>query len=444
MVTSIYWNPAALGMLSGTHVFVDGTLRITHGTVTRRSINPATGRPSVGGAAVSFDAQDFVNLTPDCFFGFSTDLGSDSVVLGVALYTPFAEMERFGGKTIPGADAPLRYHRVKVDWFNLFVSPVVAVKFHKRFLVGVGLSYVRSIMNMSFYRDRTLRETYQPTATEYTVEDPLRSEKVVFEAAENSVTFNLGVVVRLPAKITLGAAYRSKALGLERSDIEASGKVRVTRFDEDVGKWTEVAGRAKVYYALPDSFVFGAGWKVQPQWQLNLSLEWLHYAVHKDIHFKFSGNAFRAAAMGNWDVNFRHYRGFNDVWRVNAGAAYKPIKTLRVGGGVRYESTAVKKKWVNPAAMDGHKADFLFTAEWYPHRSVSIHLGYSVILTAPLDVKHSGFDPAKTTSCVTNQVDIVWNDDCNAVNAGKGLPTAAGKYWFVTHKVGLGVAYHYW
>jgi long-subunit fatty acid transport protein len=257
------------------------------------------------------------------------------------------------------------------------------------------------------------------------------------------VTFNAGIMVVLPGDVKLGAAYRSKALGLERTNIEASGQVKVTRYDQDVGRWVDVEGRVKLYYELPDSVVVGAEWRPTKEWELDIGFEWLHFSVHKDIQFKLSGNEFRAANMGNWDVNFRHYRGFNDVWRVQVGGAYHPIKGLRLGGALLYESAAVDPKWVNAAAMGGHKLGAMLSAEWYPHRSVSLHVGYGVQLTPPVDVSPSGYDPSLMTSCITNQVDIIWNDECNQVSEGKGMPTAAGDYWFITHKVGLGVAYHY-
>ena len=317
-----------------------------------------------GPGVVSFDKETLLSMTPDAFFGFATDLGSDSVVLGVAVYTPFAELDRFPGSKVPGDDASQRYHRVSVDWFNIFISPVVSVKFHRRFYVGVGLTYVRSILNMSFYRDRTIRETYKPgNEDDYVVEDPMRGERVSIEAADNSVTFNLGVLVILPGEVSVGLAYRSKALGLERSNVEASGKVTVTRHDESEGGWKDVSGRAKVYYVLPDSLSLGVGWSPHKKWELDLNLEWVHFSVHKNIHFKFSGNQFRAANMGNWDVNFKHYRGFEDVWRIHAGAAYRPLENLRLGGSVGFESAATEEKWVNAAAVDAHKAEFLLTLD---------------------------------------------------------------------------------
>ena len=442
MVTGIYWNPAALGLLKGTHVFLDGTLRMTMDKIKRRSIDPASGLPASGSGSESFPEEKHLFLTPDCFGGVVTDLGSSTVVIGVGVYTPFAEMDRFDGKSVPGAGASLRYHRVRSDWFNLFVSPVVAARLHRRFFIGVGLSYVRSVVKMSYYRDRTLREVYKPTASSYVVEDPSRGELVEVNATDNSFAFKGGILVNLPAHVRVGVTYRSMAMGIGRTNIEATGSAKVTRWDEGQG-WHSIEGRAKLFYKIPDSVSVGVSWQPQTRWRLDLTMEWLHFSEQKDLHFKLSGNEFRSANMGNWDVNFRRYRGFQDVWRVQVAAAYKVLHNLTLGGAFLYESTAVPTEWVNAAAVDNHKADILVTVEWYPHKSVSLDFGYSLTVMPPVDVGSSGFDPSLATSCVANKVDIVWGDDCNAVSAGKGLPSASGRYWLMVHKVGFSVSYHY-
>ncbi len=445
MVTSIYWNPAALGLATGTRVFLDGTLRMTHFQAKRDSIDPSTGAPFSGPGALSFEKERYLSMAPDVFFGFSTNLGSDSVVLGVAVYTPYAELDRFAGRDPPGLDAPLRYHKVRMDWFNIYVTPAVSVKLHRRFYVGVGLSYVRSVFNMSFYRDRTIRETYKPgNEDDYRVEDPHRTEMVDLNATDNSLTFSAGALLILPRDIRLAIAYRSKALGLERSNVEASGRVAVSRYDESASDWVDIKGRAKVFYVLPDSLSIGAAWNPNEKWELNLHFEWIHFSVHNDLHFKFSSNEFRAENMGNWDLNFHHYRGFNDIWRVQVGTAFKARKNLRVGGGLMYESSLVDKKWVSAAAVDNHKLDLLLTIEWFPHKSVSLHFGYAVSFMGRLSGAGTGFDPTRTTACVTNRVDIVWNEDCNYVDSGKGLPSAAGDYWKLVHRIGFGIGYHYY
>ncbi len=439
--TAIYWNPAALGRLYGTWLYLDGVLRMTTFEAERDPIDPSTGLASSGPNALSFPRVERLFLTPDAFGALVSDLGSDSVVLGVAVYTPYGELQDFGGLVPPGADAPLRYHRVRAEWFNLFVTPVVAVRFHRRFYAGVGLSYVRSIVRLSFYRDRTLRDVYRPTADRYVVEDPAASELFQIDAADNSFGVTLGALFNLPKNVILGITYRTRPLATDRTNIEATGTGSLTRISPD-GAPVTVSGRGKLFYDLPDSLALGVRWEPNKTWALDFFFEWQDFRLHQELTFKLSGNTFRTAGLGNWDVNFKRYRGFQDVFRIQVGGTYAPVRQLTIGAAFLFESSAVPSEWVTAGAVDNHKADFLFFVEYAPHPVVRIGFGYAFQAMLPVDVD-SGFDPARATRCVETKVDIAWSTDCNEMSAGRAIPTASGRYGVLVHMLGLTLAVHY-
>ncbi len=438
---NILRNPAAIGMLTGTHIYLDGTLRLDHGRVRRSAIRSDTGNPGPG-ADLSFGSERYTHLTPDGYFGLTTDLGSNLVVIGVALLTPFAEWQRYAGAVAnpnPSQESSLRYHRIESQWFHLFVSPVVAIRAHKRFFIGLGMSYVRSMLNMVFARDRNLRDGSVPP-----YEEGLATERVHIQGAENSFCFNLGLVFRLPWNIDVGISYRSRVVGVDQSNVRAEGSAKVTRWDGDAGAWRTYKGRARTAYDLPDALTLGAKWAYR-SWDFGFGFEWSRWSEHEDIKFTLTGNEFRGeAGMANWDVSFKHYRGFQDVFRLSLSAAKRWGKKLKITVGAMYESTAVPKEWVNPAAMDGHKLDLAVGLVWRPHKSVGIYVGYGVILAPDVVASQSGFDPGHVVRCVEDRVDILWSENCRRTTEGRGLPSAAGRYWMMTHRFGLGVSYDYW
>jgi long-subunit fatty acid transport protein len=438
---NILRNPAAIGMVGGTHVFLDGTVRLEHGRVQRAAIRSDTGNPGPG-ADLSFDSVRFTNLTPEGYFGITTDLGSNLVVIGVALLTPFAERQLFPGTGTapdPSQEGPLKYHRIESQWYHLFVSPVVAIRAHKRFFIGLGMSYVRSMFNMVFARDRRLRDGSVPP-----YEDGLSTERVHIQGAENSFSFNLGIVARLPWGVDVGLSYRSRVVGVNQDNIRAEGSARVTRWDADSGGWKTYSGRARTAYDLPDALTLGAKWAYK-SWDFGFGLEWSRWSVHDDIRFTLTGNEFRGeAAMTNWDVNFKHYRGFQDVVRVSVSAAKRWGKKLKLTVGSMYESSAVPNEWISAASMDSHKLDLMVGLLWRPHKNLGLYLGYGVILAPAVRVSHSGFDPGHLVRCVEDRVDILWSENCRSAIEGKGLPSAAGLYWMMTHRFGFGISYDYW
>jgi long-subunit fatty acid transport protein len=438
-------NPAAIGLLPGTHAFVDGTVRLTAGRIRRAPINSQTGVPG-SGADVPFERERYAHFTPDLYFGATSDLGTDRVVLGVALFTPFAELQSYDDPVAsipPTKDASLRYHRIRSEWFHLFVLPVVAVRLHDRVRIGLGFGYVRSMLKLEFGRDCAVRSCRGGLVEAPPFEDPRWTEKVTVEGAEDSFMFNLGVLLRLPGGFDVGLSYRSKVVGVGQDDIEAEGDATVQLYDPTatVPGWQTVRGRARVSYELPDTLAVGLKWQRKP-WDVMTGFEWVRWGVHKNLRFSLSGNAFRGADMSNFDLNFVRHRGFRDVFRVRLLAGYR-WETVHLSWGALFESSAVPSRWLAADAVDAHKLNFLVAVTWRPHKLVGLYLGYSVTLALESEVTESGFDPRYATGCVEDQVDILWSDNCKRVADGKGIPTAAGSYWQMVHQLGVGVSFDY-
>ncbi len=445
---SIAHNPAAIGLLKGTHVFLDGTVRLETGRIRRAPIDSSTGVPPAGSAEgdLRFERERYAHFTPDLYLGATSDLGTDRVVLGVAVFTPFGELQRFADPTDrapPNGDASLRYHRIRSEWFHLFVLPVVAVKLHERLRIGLGFGYVRSMLRLSFGRDCAIRSCRGGVAETPPFEDPRWTEKVTVNGGENSFMFNLGVMLRLPGGFDVGLAYRSKVVGVNQNDIDTEGDATVRLYDANatVPGWKTVRGRARVSYELPDSLAVGVKWQ-RKAWDAMAGFEWVRWGVHKKLELSLSGNAFRGADMSNFDLNFVRHRGFQDVFRIRLLAGRR-WESLHLSWGAIFESSAVPRRWLSAAAVDAHKLDLLIALTWRPHKRVGLYVGYSVTLAPEVEVTNSGFDPRYATGCVDDQVDILWSDNCKRVAEGQGLPTAAGSYWQMVHRLGLGVSFDY-
>ncbi|MDY0002408.1 MAG: outer membrane protein transport protein [Polyangia bacterium] len=441
---SLFRNPAVVGLLEGTHLFLDGTVRLELGRIHRTDIDRSTGVPGPG-ANLRFESESFAHVTPDFYFAATSDLNTNRVVLGLAVFTPFSELQRFpdpASSQTPAGLEPSRYHRIRSDWFHLFVLPAVAVRIHDRFRLGLGLGYVRSMLRMAFSRDCAIRSCRTGISAP-PFESPTAQERVEVSGAEDSFFFNVGVLVRLPSQVDLGLAYRSKVVGVRQDDIRAEGNAEIRRYVETSGGWESIRGRARTEYEIPDSLALGVKWNRQP-WDFAWGFEWVRWSVHKDLSFTLTGNAFRAADMANWDLRFKRYRGFQDVFRASFLAGYTFREGLVLSFGGLFESSAVPKRWLAADAVDAHKADLLLSLLWRPHRSVGIHVGYSFTLSPDVRVEKSGFDPRYTTQCVEDQVDILWSEACRLVSQGKGLPTGAGQYWHMVHRLGIGVSYDFW
>lgn len=440
---SLFRNPAVIGLLPGTHAFLDGTARLELGRIQRSPIRSSTGMPGAG-ADVRFPAITYAHMTPDLYFAATSDLGTRRVVLGLAIFTPYAEIQRFGDPLDHGPPTgaePMRYHRIRSDWFHLYVAPVVAVRLHDRFRLGVGFGYARSMLRMAFGRDCGIRACRGGLAAAPPYEASRWLERVAVTGTENSFFFNLGFLLRLPKHVDVGAAYRSKVVTADRENVLAEGSSDVRLYDESTGGWSRITGRARIQYELPDSVAVGVKWR-HKKWDFAAGFEWVHWSVHKEIKFTLSGSDFSTADMSNFDVRFTRFRGFEDVYRVSFLAGYR-VRKLHLSFGGLYESSAVPARWLNAAAVDAHKADLLVALEWRVHRRVGLYVGYSVTLAPEVSSSPSGFRPSDATGCLADQVDILWSESCRRVMEGKALPSAAGRYWQMVHRLGVGISFDY-
>ena len=440
---SIFRNPAVIGLLPGTHAFLDGTARLELSRIARAPIRLDTGAPGAG-ADLRFPAVTSAHVTPDLYFGATSDLGTRRVVIGLAIFTPYAELHRFADpldRSVPDGSEPLRYHQIRSDWFHLYVAPVVAVRLHDRLRLGVGFGYARSMLKMVFGRDCAIRGCRGGIAMAPPYEAARWLERVSVTGAENSFFFTFGFLLRLPRQIDVGVAYRSKVVTADRDDVLAEGNAEVRLYDESTGGWSHVSGRARIGYELPDSVAAGVKWRHR-KWDFAAGFEWVHWSVHQQIKFTLSGSALSAADMSNFDLRFARHRGFSDVYRVSFLAGYR-FRTLHLSFGGLYESTAVPARWLNAAAVDAHKADLLVALEWRVHRRVGLYVGYSVTLAPPVSADPSGFRPADATGCLDDQVDILFSESCRRVMEGKALPAADGSYWQMTHRLGMGISVDY-
>lgn len=104
---SVFWNPATLGMLSGTQIETNLALAGGWMIYDRSGIDPNTQKP--------FDSADMSVFAPIPFISLSSDLGTSRLRLGMATYFPGGSMANFS------PDGPQRFSLIEgymVPWHN--------------------------------------------------------------------------------------------------------------------------------------------------------------------------------------------------------------------------------------------------------------------------------------------------------------------------------------
>jgi long-subunit fatty acid transport protein len=437
--TSVYDNPAAIGLRPGTHLLLAGDLRASSLTIAR---DPIDGGP--GGAPLAFESVHDTSWTPGLFAGVTSDLGSPTVTVGLAVYSPIAELGRLSGGDGSDPTAPARFHRVALRAFDLRATLAAAFRVSSRLYFGIGFTVAQSTLRLSFARDTALDggtagvngpcPTSDGATTPCGFENPAAAEQLDLDTSAQSLGFSAGVAVRITPRVTLGVAFVSRPLGFGRSDIPGRGGATLRRSPRDGG--TTLEGTAEVRYGLPDMVTVGTVWRPTPLWELVGNLRWHRLGTQQSFDIRLIGRALQ----GQVPERLVRYRGFSDVLSAEL-AARRPLgPRWTLTGSALFSTPAVDVQTVNAAAVDAPHVNLMLSSSVRVSRSWSALFGYEAGLYLPRTARPSTFDPNDQLRCVDSLFDL---GTCRPVNAGKGLPSAAGRYSLLEHNALLALRYDF-
>lgn len=146
-VSAIYWNPAAIGVMRGAHVWVSSHAAVSHVGIDRASIDPATGEP---GSGESFPETSAMVIRPGGFLGATYDFGQNKIAAGIALHLPYRDEQP------SKPDDQLRYHTRGGYLRSYMASFAVSYRVRGDLLVGGGASLLFTRGLWRFAVDRNL------------------------------------------------------------------------------------------------------------------------------------------------------------------------------------------------------------------------------------------------------------------------------------------------
>ena len=428
---SVYWNPAALGLVRGVQVMVAGTTRVSTTTVRRTGVDPTSGLPDPSlppmPAATAHDVTHPLQWPPGpgAFLAISTDVGGDRFTLGFATYEPYVEQNHFSVNV--AGNEPTRYHRIDADLRNLALVPALSIRFGSDFRIGVAPGFLFSTGRLSFAERSTASDSENPSNdTRY----DLDSGQSIGDA-RFSVTLGGGIYWRRKT-VEFGLAYSSRPLGTDVSGIEvAADKTQVTQpMSKGGGPVTCASGQANrcifgdIVYQLPDVWIAGLAWHPRPGLEIAAMARWIWFHMHDRIDIRLTSPALQAAGLPD---HITFHRGFKDVWDTRVRIAYWIRERLRVGAAMRFETSAVSPSDVNAGAVDGFKIQPMVMAELRVTRGLSLIGGYGFTYMPDVTANPSNFDPSAAKACVEAHDDLS-QMSCMKRQQGLARPTAEGTY----------------
>jgi long-subunit fatty acid transport protein len=429
--SAVFWNPAAAGLLKGTHLYLGSVSRLDYTSEQRDPISGADGAPNPAGD-VSYPAGKELGFSPAGFAGIVTDAGTDRFTFGLALYTPFAER-------IPGGNASGAYHTQGGFLYGTELSLAVTFRFSSTFYAGFAGTLLFSETKLSFLRDRALDGC---AAAPCNLERPENADR--FEVSTHAdfpffrfrtqAGYKLGILFRL-AGWWFGASVSALSLlPTSSADVVRTGSVEVT----PAGSNNTLQGESTVAYRLPNIVNFGARNRIFPDWDLLLQGRWITYSSTDFIDLGLFGTSLRGAGIPERIVR---YRGYRDTVAVEAGLENPPERAPRLGARVRFESSALPSDNVTPGNIDGPNLTFAGGAELRLTTHWALVLGLATTLALPIDVHPSAFSPPGQIACAASGYDL---DTCSPVSNGRGISSTAGSYTRLRGDITVGLSYDVW
>lgn len=434
-VTSIFWNPAAMGPLRGFRAYFGGQLRFDQGTVERAAIDTATGQPATAATPAAqtqaFPKADTLDVAPDLFTGVTWDLQSKRVVAGLAVYAPYVE------HLSESATWPGHYYRTSLDWYHLYATPAVSFRIRDDLFLGLSLSFVWSFLSLGFDRDTALEKESNSGST---FESADLSESLAVNVSSGpDFTFGIGWLWRPTKRFDFGIVWLRPPLGESRAgEVRAEGDATAGGPVHPEG---QLVGRATAVWRLPDQVIMGVSARPYARWQYGIFGRWSNWSVHQDLKLRLSSRPF-AEADPAVPPSITFSRGFHDTFALQGSVGYSLTEALRVFSSVLLESAALAETSVNPAAVDGPKLDAVLGAELKITPNISLHAGYAALIMRNRELGASDFDPQAAVACVESGYDVD-NPGCGLLAEGRALPTAQATYKRIVHRIGIGLTFAY-
>jgi hypothetical protein len=424
-VSSIFWNPAAAGLMQGFHLLVAGAARLELTRVSRLAISSADGEPQAAGDRTFPTEEDFV-ATPGGFIGLTSDLSSDALTVGAAVH--MVHSERF--PALPSG----AYQVEGGGHFGPSLSFTVSYRISGAFYAGVGVSILFPKLDLTFLRDTRLEAC---TATPCGVEDAGTAERWHVEtgydaafggAFDPSVGFNGGTLLRF-GEWWVGLAIDFLFLGEVRKEAD----LVITQPGGQI-----VNARGRVTYDLPLLAHLGIRRPAFGELELVVNASYTRLSSHDAFDVRVVPDPL--LVLPEWIV--RH-RGMRDAFAVEAGLEQPPATRVRLGGRARVETSAVPSSKVAPQQVDALTLELAGGLELRLSARWALLATASAALLFPVEADPSAFTPSARIDCAASGFDLD-TPACAAAREGRAVPTAAGSYFRAGAELTFGFTYDAW
>ena len=371
--TALYYNPGALTLSEGLHLFADlnvGVRRVSYDRT--RAASDAPDPPDAQGANVG--RAVLVNPLVNPVLAASLKLGKLS--LGAGFFTPFGgsvnwrSRPAFADSRYPGVvDGVTRFQSIEGEIVTSQFSLGAALRVADGLSLGVSASVMRSWIN-------------DVRAWSSGSNDVTREGRSLSAAHGYAVGFGFGALYEaLPNALWLGLSYQSRP--------NVSGGMRLHgSLDNDIGGPS--SANVDVIYDLPDVLRWGARYRPRPTLELRAFGDYTRFSAFEHQCAVVSGTPCALKANGaersGAQVLQNVPRNFKDSVGVRLGASIWTSPSFEFFSGLGYDSSAVPDSTMEPGLPDWAGASFALGARVALGSHMHAALSYTHFVFVPREV----------------------------------------------------------
>ena len=405
-VTTLFFNPAGLARLDGTHAsVVASAIEITSEFQPSASAQPAYGQPlgSDGG-----DAGDW-NYVPSAYL--STKL-NDDLALGIGINAPF------GLKLEYARDWVGRFQALNSEIRTINVNPTIAYRVNERISIGGGLNYQRidaELTNAVNYSAAVRQALGLQLAgglitpeqfAQFSNENLGLEGHARVRGDDTAWGFNFGFLFDVSATTRIGLAYRSSV----DYTVEGSARFDPPSTNHPVGATVIAAlgapggplssGKAQVELELPDSAIVSLHQSVGDNIELLADVAWTGWSSVQQL----------VVARDTGEVISETPEQWEDTWRFSLGGTYRVNDALKLRAGIAYDETPVPDSTRTPRLPDGDRTWLAVGVQWTASEAWIIDAGYAHLFSENVQLDQDGDNPLLNGQLIgeqTSDVDVL-------------------------------------
>jgi long-chain fatty acid transport protein len=308
--SAIIFNPAGLANLQGTNLYGGGTAVI---------LSSEFKSPEGGHERTSFQ----VFLPPH--FYVSSDLGTNSLTLGLGMYSPFG----IGGRKWPETGLT-RYASTEGTIGTIAANPTVVWRVLPQVAVAAGLDILYAFNHMVRMVDQSLLGA--------------GDGRLSFKGDGLGWGYNFGLLVFPGGKVSFGFAYRD---GIRVKQKGTLAFERIAPPLQPAFGGGVFRTHASMVVHFPEIFSWGVAFRPTARLTLAADVEWVRWSSFDQSTLNLRRGA-PQAGFSNIPLDFR----WEDSWQIKFGGEYKVNEKLSLRAGYAFIETPVPGLTLNPGNPD--------------------------------------------------------------------------------------------